>query len=66
MLGQKGRKIYIHAGVNVGRDTEEFLKNKPGYIPFLFEPNPVFSSRLQKLAKEYDGEFYQRAAWITG
>lgn len=65
MLGQKGRKIYIHAGVNVGSDTEKFLKNNPDYIPFLFEPNPVFSSRLQKLAKEYDGEFYQRAAWIT-
>jgi len=50
--------------VNAGKDTESFLIKNPDYTPILFEPNPMFSDRLDKLAKKYGGQFYKRAVWI--
>lgn len=58
------RHVFIHAGVNVGRDTEKFLIENPKYVPYLFEPNPMFADRLQALATRFKGEFHARAVWI--
>lgn len=59
------RKVFIHAGVNTGSDTETFLKSHPGFVPHLFEPNPVFHERLQLLARKYNGTLHKKAAWTS-
>uniref|UniRef100_A0A7S0DWI2 Methyltransferase FkbM domain-containing protein n=1 Tax=Hanusia phi TaxID=3032 RepID=A0A7S0DWI2_9CRYP len=64
-IPQGKRKVVIELGSNDGQWIYGFMTNHPDFWPIIVEAQPVFRDALREIARDYQGVYMQRAAWIT-